>query len=46
MLKFLRLIFLQSPIGTDYGALYSTGDTAGCGINFLNESVFFTKNGI
>ncbi|CAI2188893.1 9343_t:CDS:2 [Funneliformis geosporum] len=36
----------DGPIGRDYGALYSTGDTAGCGINYLDGTVFFTKNGI
>ncbi|RGB40136.1 concanavalin A-like lectin/glucanase domain-containing protein [Rhizophagus diaphanus] len=40
------LVFFESPVGREYGALYSTGDTAGCGVNFLNGTVFFTKNGI
>ncbi|KAF0517968.1 SPRY-domain-containing protein [Gigaspora margarita] len=29
-----------------YGPLFSTGDTIGCCLNFKNNTVFFTKNGI
>ncbi|CAG8678598.1 6465_t:CDS:2 [Dentiscutata erythropus] len=29
-----------------FGPCYSTGDTVGCGINFFNMEIFFTKNGI
>lgn len=25
---------------------YTTGDTIGCGVNFLNREVFFTFNGV
>ncbi|RIB21383.1 concanavalin A-like lectin/glucanase domain-containing protein [Gigaspora rosea] len=29
-----------------YGPLFSTGDTIGCCLNFKNNTVFYTKNGI
>lgn len=32
--------------GVDYGPLYSTGDVVGCGLNVLEKTVFFTKNGV
>ncbi|CAO3638188.1 unnamed protein product [Cunninghamella blakesleeana] len=30
----------------DYGPTYGAGDTIGCGINFNDNSAFFTKNGV
>ncbi|CAG8618421.1 11244_t:CDS:2, partial [Scutellospora calospora] len=33
-------------LGQRYGPLYSTGDTIGCCINFVDNNVFYTKNGI
>ncbi|RIB12236.1 concanavalin A-like lectin/glucanase domain-containing protein, partial [Gigaspora rosea] len=35
-----------SLIGSPYGPLFSTGDTIGCCLNFKNNTVFYTKNGI
>ncbi|RIB20747.1 concanavalin A-like lectin/glucanase domain-containing protein [Gigaspora rosea] len=32
--------------GNPYGPLFSTGDTIGCCLNFKNNTVFYTKNGI
>ncbi|CAG8448891.1 14315_t:CDS:2 [Acaulospora morrowiae] len=32
--------------GSEYGPLYSAGDTIGCGINYYDRTIFFTKNGI
>ncbi|RIB10902.1 concanavalin A-like lectin/glucanase domain-containing protein, partial [Gigaspora rosea] len=29
-----------------YGPLFSTSDTIGCCLNFKNNTVFYTKNGI
>ncbi|CAG8849741.1 20420_t:CDS:2, partial [Racocetra persica] len=31
--------------GKAYGPLYSTGDTIGCCVNFVDCHVFYTKNG-
>mgnify|MGYP004448014841 FL=1 len=28
-----------------YGETYKTGDIIGCGVDFLNKSIFYTKNG-
>ncbi|RIB15903.1 concanavalin A-like lectin/glucanase domain-containing protein [Gigaspora rosea] len=39
-------LFCCSGIGNPYGPLYSTGDTIGCCLNFTNNTVFYTKNGI
>ncbi|RIB01954.1 concanavalin A-like lectin/glucanase domain-containing protein [Gigaspora rosea] len=32
--------------GNPYGPSFSTGDTIGCCLNFRNNTVFYTKNGI
>ncbi|RIB26406.1 concanavalin A-like lectin/glucanase domain-containing protein [Gigaspora rosea] len=32
--------------GSPYGPPFSTGDTIGCCLNFKNNTVFYTKNGI
>ncbi|CAG8621324.1 15258_t:CDS:2 [Funneliformis mosseae] len=32
--------------GEKYGPVFTTGDTIGVGINFLNNTIFFTKNGL
>ena len=29
-----------------YGPLFTTGDTIGCCLNFINGTVFYTKNGV
>ena len=38
-------MFIGNPIGITYGPTYGTGDTVGCGVDFMSRSVFFTKNG-
>ena len=35
----------QSP-GKSYGPTFTTNDVIGCGVNFMNGSAFFTKNGV
>ncbi|CAG8516373.1 8502_t:CDS:2, partial [Acaulospora morrowiae] len=41
------LKFRKSDFGEIYvGATYGTGDVIGCGINYIDRNVFFTKNGI
>ncbi len=37
--------FLSSGIGLTYGPTYTTGDVVGCGLDFVNGRIFFTKNG-
>lgn len=32
--------------GKDYGPTFSSGDVVGCGIDFSNQTAFFTKNGV
>ena len=29
-----------------YGPLFATGDTIGCCLNFINNTVLYTKNGM
>ena len=29
-----------------YGPVFTTGDTIGCCLNFTNNTVFYTKNGV
>ncbi|KAJ2600571.1 hypothetical protein EV177_007121 [Coemansia sp. RSA 1804] len=31
--------------GTGYGPRFTTGDTVGCGIDFMRQRIFFTRNG-
>ncbi|PWA03004.1 hypothetical protein BB558_000842 [Smittium angustum] len=38
--------FLSSGGGKKYGPKYTTGDTIGCGINFITNEAFFVKNGV
>jgi len=28
-----------------YGPTYTAGDVVGCGVDFVNDRIFFTKNG-
>ncbi|RIB30473.1 concanavalin A-like lectin/glucanase domain-containing protein [Gigaspora rosea] len=39
-------LFYCSDGGNQYGPSFSTGDTIGCCLNFKNNTVFYTKNGI
>ncbi|KAF9171622.1 hypothetical protein BGX20_007263 [Mortierella sp. AD010] len=32
--------------GRPFGPVFTTGDTIGCGVNFRDMSLFFTKNGV
>ncbi|KAJ2553733.1 hypothetical protein EV175_002831 [Coemansia sp. RSA 1933] len=38
-------IFGGDGRGTDYGPRFTTGDTVGCGIDFVRQRLFFTRNG-
>ena len=38
--------FHCSGSGVPYGPLFTTGDTIGCCLNFMNNTVFYTKNGV
>ncbi|CAG8678309.1 15126_t:CDS:2, partial [Acaulospora colombiana] len=38
--------FFGRGLGNLYGPKFTSGDTIGCCVNFLNNQVFFTKNGI
>ncbi|CAG8466920.1 11257_t:CDS:10 [Diversispora eburnea] len=40
------LIYIQHSRGKPYGPLFSEGDTIGCGVNFYDNTLFFTKNGV
>ena len=39
-------IFCHSRSGKPYGPLFTTGDIVGCCLNFINNTVFYTKNGV
>jgi hypothetical protein len=32
--------------GKQYGPVFTTGDTIGCGLNFRTGTIFFTRNGV
>jgi hypothetical protein len=38
-------VFLESGSGKSFGPFWSKGDRIGCGVNFGNGEVFFTRNG-
>lgn len=38
--------FTGQNIGRHYGPRYNTGDVIGCGVNFRDNTAFFTKNGV
>ncbi|CAG8705945.1 12423_t:CDS:2, partial [Acaulospora morrowiae] len=38
--------FHSLGVGRVYGPLFTTGDTIGCCLNFLYNTVFYTKNGV
>ena len=35
-----------SGSGKPYGPSFTTGDTIGCCLNYMNNTVFYTKNGV
>ena len=37
--------FANQHVGDKYGPTFDTNDIVGCGINFENQTCFFTKNG-
>eukprot|EP00128_Syssomonas_multiformis_P017080 Colp12_sorted_trinity150504_noHs@2266 len=37
--------FSSSGHGNPFGPTYSSGDIVGCGVNFLDQTIFYTKNG-
>lgn len=37
--------FCSSGTGQPYGPTFTTGDVIGCGVNLIDNSCFFTKNG-
>lgn len=39
-------LYRGAGTGSSFGPTYSTNDVVGCGINFIDKSFFFTKNGI
>ncbi|CAG8836550.1 24568_t:CDS:2, partial [Gigaspora margarita] len=39
-------LYYERERGVNFGPLYTTGETVGCGINFFDNEIFFTKNGI
>ena len=38
--------FHKTESGKPYGPLFMTSDTIGCCLNFKNNTVFYTKNGV
>ncbi|KAG5923011.1 hypothetical protein E4U42_005077 [Claviceps africana] len=38
--------FTGQNAGQKYGPEFSTGDVIGCGVNFLDHTAFFTRNGV
>ncbi|XP_066923576.1 ran-binding protein 9-like [Clytia hemisphaerica] len=38
--------FCASAAGEAYGPTFTTGDIIGCGLNLINKTCFYTKNGV
>ena len=39
-------IFTSHNVGKHYGPQFNKGDVVGCGINFKENSAFYTRNGV
>ncbi|CAG8829758.1 8459_t:CDS:2, partial [Dentiscutata erythropus] len=39
-------LYCERGTGIKFGPLYTTDETVGCGINYYDKEIFFTKNGI
>jgi Ran-binding protein 9/10 len=39
-------VYIGNQNAKHYGPGYTTNDIVGCGINFLNKTIFFTRNGV
>ena len=37
--------FANQMVGEEYSVGYGPGDTVGCGVNFTDGTIFYTKNG-
>ena len=38
--------FCASAAGEAYGPTFTTGDIIGCGLNLIDKTCFYTKNGV